>query len=56
MSLNKNKIEINLVIDNNRILFILEQKEIKLDNLVINKINEYIDILRKEIKQQKDDN
>ena len=56
MSLNNNKIELNLVIDNNRILFILEPKEIKLDNIVINKINEYIDILRKEIKQQKVDN
>ena len=63
MSLNNNKIEINLVIDNNKILLILEPKEIKLDNIVINKINEYIDILknennnlRKEIKQQKDDN
>jgi len=63
MSLNNNKIEINLVIDNNKILFILEQKEIKLDNMIINKINEYIDILkneninlRNEIIKQKDDN
>ena len=63
MSLNNNKIEANLMIDNNKILLFLEQKEIKLDNTVINKINEYIDILknennnlRKEIKQQKDDN
>ena len=63
MSLNNNKIEANLMIDNNKILLFLEQKEIKLDNIVINKINEYIDILknennnlRKEIKQQKDDN
>ncbi len=45
MSLNNNKIEINLVIDNNKILFTLEPKEIKLDNIIINKINEYIDIL-----------
>lgn len=45
MSLNNNKIETNLVIDNNKILIILEPKEIKLDNIVINKINEYIDIL-----------
>ena len=63
MSLNGNKIEANLMIDNNKILLFLEQKEIKLDNIVINKINEYIDILknennnlRKGIKQQKDDN
>ena len=63
MSLNNNKIEINLVIDNNKILFILEQKEVKLDNMIINKINEYIDILknennnlRNEIIKQKDDN
>jgi len=63
MSLNNNKIETNLVIDNSKILFVLEQKEIKLDNIVINKINEYIDILkiennnlRNEIIKQKDDN
>ena len=56
MSLNNNKIETNLNIDNNKILFILESKEIKLDNIVINKINEYIDILKNEIKKQKADN
>ena len=63
MSLNNNKIDINLVIGNNKILFILEPKEIKLDNIIINKINVFIDILknensdlRNEIIKQKDDN
>ena len=63
MSLNSNKIVTYLMIDNNKILFILEPKEIRLNNIIINKINEYIDILKNEnnnlkneIKKQKDDN
>ena len=54
MSLNNNNIEIILEINNNKILFILESKEIKLDIKIINKINEYIDILIK--KQDNNEN
>ena len=56
MSTNNNKIETYLNINNNKILFILEPEEIKLDIKIFNNINKYTDKLRNEIMKQKNNN
>ena len=52
MSLNNNKLEINIIIDNNNILFILEPKEIKLDKITIQKNREKLNYIDAFIKNK----